>query len=218
MHLEPTMKQSVIRRSARRFAEERVAPLAAEMDGTATFPRALADEMASLDYFGLEIPREYGGAGLDTVSSVMVIEELSRVSGAMGLCISVHNSVAAFPVYEFGNADQRKVFLEPMARGKKHGIPYKDMELKVRKGEKERSVLKEIDEETKQAKGGLIGATMVSDAFFPFRDGVDVGIKEGIRAVVQPGGSMRDFEAIEACNEASPQVTMVFTGQRAFKH
>jgi phosphoribosylaminoimidazolecarboxamide formyltransferase/IMP cyclohydrolase len=101
---------------------------------------------------------------------------------------------------------------------KKHGIPYKDMELKVRKGEKDRSVLKEIDEETKRAKGGLIGATMVSDAFFPFRDGVDVGIKEGIRAVVQPGGSMRDFEAIEACNEANPQVTMVFTGQRAFKH
>ena len=65
---------------------------------------------------------------------------------------------------------------------------------------------------------GLIGATMVSDAFFPFRDGVDVGIKEGISAVVQPGGSMRDFEVIEACNEASPQVTMVFTGQRAFKH
>jgi phosphoribosylaminoimidazolecarboxamide formyltransferase/IMP cyclohydrolase len=101
---------------------------------------------------------------------------------------------------------------------KRHGIPYKDMELKVRKGEKDRSVLQEIDAETKQAKGGLIGATMVSDAFFPFRDGVDVGIKEGIRAVVQPGGSMRDFEAIEACNEANPQVTMVFTGQRAFKH
>ena len=101
---------------------------------------------------------------------------------------------------------------------RKHGIPDKDMDLKVRKGEKDRSLLEEIDRETKQAKGGLIGATMVSDAFFPFRDGVDVGIKEGIRAVVQPGGSMRDFEAIEACNEASPQVTMVFTGQRAFKH
>ena len=101
---------------------------------------------------------------------------------------------------------------------KRHGIPYKDMELKVRKGEKDGSILREIDEETKQAKGGLTGATMVSDAFFPFRDGVDVGIKEGIRAVVQPGGSMRDFEAIEACNEAKPQVTMVFTGQRAFKH
>jgi phosphoribosylaminoimidazolecarboxamide formyltransferase/IMP cyclohydrolase len=59
---------------------------------------------------------------------------------------------------------------------------------------------------------------MVSDAFFPFRDGVDVAIKEGIRAIVQPGGSMRDFEAIQACNEADPQVTMVFTGQRSFKH
>jgi len=64
----------------------------------------------------------------------------------------------------------------------------------------------------------LMGASMVSDAFFPFRDGVDVGIKEGVTAVVQPGGSMRDFEVIEACNEAKPQVTMVFTGQRAFKH
>ncbi|MBW2358699.1 MAG: IMP cyclohydrolase, partial [Deltaproteobacteria bacterium] len=52
----------------------------------------------------------------------------------------------------------------------------------------------------------------------PFRDGVDVGIREGITSIVQPGGSMRDFEAIEACNEAEPKVTMVFTGQRAFKH
>ena len=121
MNLEPTMKQSVVRRSARKFADERVAPLAGEMDRTATFPQALAEEMASLDYFGLEIPPEYGGAGLDSVSSVMVIEELSRVSAAMGLCISVHNSVAAFPVYEFGNAYQKEVFLEPMARGKKIG-------------------------------------------------------------------------------------------------
>jgi phosphoribosylaminoimidazolecarboxamide formyltransferase/IMP cyclohydrolase len=98
------------------------------------------------------------------------------------------------------------------------GMPYKEMELKVEAGEKDRADLDEIDAETNKAKGGLIGATMVSDAFFPFRDGVDVGIKEGIRAIVQPGGSMRDFEAIEACNEADPQVTMVFTGQRAFKH
>jgi butyryl-CoA dehydrogenase len=77
--------------------------------------------MASLDYFGLEVPAEYGGAGLDTVSAAMVIEEISRVSAAMGLCVSVHNSVAAYPVYEFGNVHQRKVFLEPMARGEKIG-------------------------------------------------------------------------------------------------
>ena len=76
----------------------------------------------------------------------------------------------------------------------------------------------EIDEETKRNRGGLIGAAMISDAFFPFRDGVDAGIKEGVAAIVNPGGSERDFESIIACNEANPKVTMVFTGQRAFKH
>ena len=101
---------------------------------------------------------------------------------------------------------------------KRYGIPYKDLALQVEKGEKGRERLNEIDADTKTAKGGLTGASMVSDAFFPFRDGVDVAIKEGISAIVQPGGSMRDFEVIEACNEATPQVSMVFTGQRAFKH
>ena len=100
----------------------------------------------------------------------------------------------------------------------KHGLPCKDLELQIRKGTKDKGLLEEIDRQTRKDKGGLIGSTMVSDAFFPFRDGVDVGIQEGIRAIVQPGGSMRDFEAIEACNEAEPKVTMVFTGQRAFKH
>jgi phosphoribosylaminoimidazolecarboxamide formyltransferase/IMP cyclohydrolase len=100
----------------------------------------------------------------------------------------------------------------------RHGVSYKELELMAEKGEKDRALLEEIDQETKAAKGGLLGAAMVSDAFFPFRDGVDVAIRQGIRAIVQPGGSLRDFEAIEACNEARPQVTMVFTGQRAFKH
>ncbi|VBB42406.1 AICARFT/IMPCHase bienzyme [uncultured Desulfatiglans sp.] len=101
---------------------------------------------------------------------------------------------------------------------RRHGQAYKDLELQVRKGEKARDLLEEIKAETAEAKGGLIGASMVSDAFFPFRDGVDVGIREGIGAVIQPGGSLRDFEVIDACNEARPQVTMVFTGQRAFRH
>jgi phosphoribosylaminoimidazolecarboxamide formyltransferase/IMP cyclohydrolase len=99
-----------------------------------------------------------------------------------------------------------------------HGLPYKDLEHQVRGGEKDSSVLEEIDRKTKDDKGGLLGAAMVSDAFFPFRDGVDVALQEGVRAIVQPGGSMRDFEVIEACNEAEPRATMVFTGQRAFKH
>jgi len=101
---------------------------------------------------------------------------------------------------------------------RKFGIPYKQLESEIEKGSQDAALKQEIDKATTEAHGGLIRATMVSDAFFPFRDGVDVAIKEGIRAIVHPGGSLRDFESIQACNEARPQVTMVFTGQRAFKH
>jgi phosphoribosylaminoimidazolecarboxamide formyltransferase/IMP cyclohydrolase len=101
---------------------------------------------------------------------------------------------------------------------KRYSIPYKTFELDVKNGKRDKDALYEIDEETRKNKGGLIRSVMVSDAFFPFRDGVDVGIKEGISAIVQPGGSERDFESIVACNEADSKVTMVFTGQRAFKH
>ena len=75
---------------------------------------------------------------------------------------------------------------------------------------------REIDAKVARENGGLIGAAMVSDAFFPFRDGVDVGIRQGISAVIHPGGSLNDYQSIEACNEAN--VTMVYTGQRSFKH
>ncbi|HOP48847.1 MAG TPA: IMP cyclohydrolase [Desulfobacteraceae bacterium] len=101
---------------------------------------------------------------------------------------------------------------------KKHGMPYKELELMIEKGKKDADLLKEIDEETKKEKGGLNGSCMISDAFFPFRDGVDVAIRQGISGIVHPGGSIRDFESIQACNEADPKVSMVFTGQRAFRH
>ncbi len=100
----------------------------------------------------------------------------------------------------------------------RHGISYKELELKVEKGEMDRSLKEEIDAKVKADRGGLPGSVMVSDAFFPFRDGVDVGIRQGVSAIVHPGGSLRDWESIEACNEADPPVAMVFTGQRAFKH
>ncbi len=101
---------------------------------------------------------------------------------------------------------------------KKFGIPYKTLEMEVNEGKRPREEKEEIDQMTKEANAGLKGACMISDAFFPFRDGVDVAIKEGISAIAHPGGSLRDFESIIACNEARPQVAMVFTGQRAFKH
>lgn len=73
-----------------------------------------------------------------------------------------------------------------------------------------------INERVKEINGGLMGSAMVSDAFFPFRDGIDVGLREGVSAVIQPGGSLNDYQSIQACNEHA--ATMVYTGQRSFKH
>ncbi|NNG07064.1 MAG: acyl-CoA dehydrogenase [Desulfobacteraceae bacterium] len=121
MRFEPTMKQAVIRRTARKFAEAKLAPAAAEMDRTGHFPWDIAKEMADLNYFGLEIPAQHGGAELDTISGAIVIEEISRVNAAMGLCVSVHNSVSAYPTYQFGSENQYENFLVPLASGKKIG-------------------------------------------------------------------------------------------------
>ncbi len=119
-----------------------------------------------------------------------------------------------------GTGEQDRVGVAQIARDKAHrklgdryafkksGVSYNDMEDSKEKREIDAMVLKE--------RGGLMGAAMVSDAFFPFRDGIDVGIKEGVSCVIQPGGSTNDYQSIEACNESD--VAMVFTGQRSFKH
>jgi phosphoribosylaminoimidazolecarboxamide formyltransferase / IMP cyclohydrolase len=119
-----------------------------------------------------------------------------------------------------GTGEQDRVGVAQIARDKAYrkladrycfeslGIPYNDL--------KDAGQKVELDARVAQEKGGLIGAAMVSDAFFPFRDGVDVGLREGITAVIQPGGSGNDYQSIEACNEAG--ATMVYTGQRSFKH
>ncbi len=93
-----------------------------------------------------------------------------------------------------------------------------ELQLKAAQDAEAAKILADIDARTKEACGGLKGTVCISDGFFPFRDGVDVAMAQGISAIGQPGGSMRDHEIIMACNEKSPQVAMVFTGQRSFKH
>ena len=100
----------------------------------------------------------------------------------------------------------------------RHNIAYSDLELAIARDEKPQSAKEEIDIQVGDDRAGIPGSVMISDAFFPFRDGADVGIKQGVGAILQAGGSMRDFETIEACNEAEPKVAMKFTGQRSFKH
>ncbi|MBU1220120.1 IMP cyclohydrolase [Myxococcota bacterium] len=90
------------------------------------------------------------------------------------------------------------------------------LELEVSKNLTPRSELDDILEQTREEKGGLTGAVIASDGFFPFRDGVDTALNEGITAVIQPGGSINDYESIESCNEKN--AAMVFTNQRVFRH
>lgn len=99
-----------------------------------------------------------------------------------------------------------------------HGIGYADLLLAIEKGDRPAAEKEAIEAKVQKDKAGLPGSVMISDAFFPFRDGADVGIAQGVSAILQAGGSMRDFETIEACNEATPKVAMMFTGQRSFKH
>ncbi len=101
---------------------------------------------------------------------------------------------------------------------REHGLKLDELAAKIAQGEKPAELMDKIMARTKADKAGLPGSVMISDAFFPFRDGVDVGLAQGVGCIAHPGGAMRDWESIEACNQADPPVAMVFTGQRAFKH
>ncbi len=98
------------------------------------------------------------------------------------------------------------------------GMSLYELKVKAATDNEAAQALEAIEQKTREERGGLPGSVLVSDGFFPFRDGVDVAVAQGITAIAQPGGSLRDHEIIMACNEAEPQVAMVFTGQRSFKH
>lgn len=99
-----------------------------------------------------------------------------------------------------------------------HKLSFYELKQKAAADADARAALDDINRRTTEARGGLPGSVLVSDGFFPFRDGVDAAMQHGVTAIAQPGGSLRDTEVIMACNEADPQVAMVFTGQRSFRH
>lgn len=117
MDFNPCMKHKLIRKSVRKFAEAELGPIAAEIDAEARFPWEVIEKMRPLSFFGLQIPKEYGGAEIDSISYAIVIEELSRVSAGVGLCVTVHNSVGAYPISRFGTVAQKEKFLPRLASG-----------------------------------------------------------------------------------------------------
>ncbi len=114
-------KQNIVRRSVRSFCEREIVPIAKELDQEARFPWEIVEKMGKLGYFGIQTPHELDGAGMDTVTYCIIIEEISRACSGLGLCATVHNSVCIYPLLAFGNDEQKKKWIPPLARGEKIG-------------------------------------------------------------------------------------------------
>jgi alkylation response protein AidB-like acyl-CoA dehydrogenase len=117
--LDLTAEQELVRETVRTFARERVAPIAAELDREARFPYELVGELAELGLMGLPIPEEYGGAGGDTVSYALAIEELTRIDSSVAITVAAHTSLGTMPIYLFGDEAQRRQWLPDLAAGRK---------------------------------------------------------------------------------------------------
>jgi alkylation response protein AidB-like acyl-CoA dehydrogenase len=117
MDFELTAEQELARRTAREFAEAEIAPVIARYDEAEEFPAELVAKLGGLGFLGALFPPEYGGAGLDYVAYALVVEELSRVDGSIGITMWAHNSLCTNHIYSFGTAAQRERYVPPLARG-----------------------------------------------------------------------------------------------------
>jgi alkylation response protein AidB-like acyl-CoA dehydrogenase len=117
MDFELSEEQKLVRRTAREFAEAEIAPVSARYDEAEEFPAALIPKLGELGFMGALFPAEYGGAGLDYVSYALVVEELSRVDGSIGITMWAHNSLCTNHIYSCGTEAQRQKYLPPLCRG-----------------------------------------------------------------------------------------------------
>jgi alkylation response protein AidB-like acyl-CoA dehydrogenase len=119
--LELTPEQEMIRQATREFAQKEIVPVAAEYDETGEFPRETIRAMGELGLMGIEVPEEYGGAGLDTMCYVLALEEICKADAAHGTIMSVNNSLFCHAIHAYGTPDQKERFLRPVASGKAIG-------------------------------------------------------------------------------------------------
>src|SRR5579863_7984264 len=113
-----TQEQEMIRDAVRDFARNRLAPFAGEWDRKGYFPKEALAGLAELGVFGVVVPEQWGGAGLDTLSLALAIEEIAAGDGACSTIISVNNSVVCGPILAYGTDQQKERFLKPLASGK----------------------------------------------------------------------------------------------------
>jgi len=119
MDLDLTSEQELIRATVREFALERVAPVAEELDRESRFPYELVAELGELGLMGLPIPEVYGGAGGDTVSYALAIEELTRIDSSLAITVAAHTSLGTIPILLFGDEEQKQRWLPDLASGRK---------------------------------------------------------------------------------------------------
>ncbi|AST92602.1 acyl-CoA dehydrogenase family protein [Sutcliffiella cohnii] len=121
MNFDLTQEQALIKKTIREFSDEEVAPGALERDRTKEFPLEIFNQLADLGIMGLPFPEEYGGAGGDTVSFAIVVEELSRACGSTGITYSAHISLGGSPINMFGTKEQKEKYLTPICTGESFG-------------------------------------------------------------------------------------------------
>jgi len=119
LNFDETAEQELVRKTVREFAEQRVAPVAEELDRELRFPSELVAELAELGLMGMTIPEEYGGGGADTVSYAIAVEELTRVDSSVAITMAAHHSLGTLPIYYFGSEEQKRQWLPDLASGKK---------------------------------------------------------------------------------------------------
>jgi alkylation response protein AidB-like acyl-CoA dehydrogenase len=112
-------EHELVRQTVRDFATQRVAPVAEELDREERFPYELVAELAELGLMGMTIPEEYGGAGADTLSYAIAIEELTRIDSSVAITLAAHHSLGTLPIYYFGTEEQKREWLPTLASGKK---------------------------------------------------------------------------------------------------
>ena len=117
LSFELTEDQQAVREMVRDFAESEIRPIAARIDETHEFPSENVKKMAELGLLGMFVPEQYGGSGMDYMSYVIAIEELSRVCASHGVIASVNNSLVCYPLLAYGNEAQKKKYLTPLAKG-----------------------------------------------------------------------------------------------------
>ncbi|MBS1537123.1 MAG: acyl-CoA dehydrogenase [Bacteroidetes bacterium] len=111
----------LIRQTARQFAQEEILPSVIERDKNATFPHEIVQKLGELGFMGMMVSPEWGGSGLDAVSYVIAMEEISKVDASVGVVMSVNNSLVCWAIESFGNDEQKEKFLRPLATGQKLG-------------------------------------------------------------------------------------------------